>query len=327
MYRTKEQMNEELRFCKEYDILEVAKALGYTIKRYGSIYGDKEDKSIRFYPNTNSYYDFYNSVGGTPIDLVCNYNGVTVKDAIRYILDLSGHSVYEYSAADKHTVSSHKRGKTSETAFIPPEANSNHRRVFAYLNKTRGIDADIIQRMLHEHRIYETADNHNIAFVGIDKEGVTRHVFLRGTVSDKVWRGDVAGGDKKVGFRVPGESDDLVVFEAPIDLLSYMCLRRDESPHPHMLAMGMIADPSLEAYLREYPEVKNIRFCLDNDPKGREATMKLAATYSEKGYKCYMDKVVKDMIDSRCKDVNELLQLSKGIRTKGELENDRKAVR
>lgn len=334
MYRTKEQMDEELRICKNYDILDVAKNLGLEIRRYGAIYGDKENKAVRFYPNTNSYYDFYNSIGGTPIDLVCNYNSMEFKDAVKYILDLAGYksvdSTVQYAHDKPAVIKEHTKKKEVAAEFEPPVPNADHRRMFAYLNKTRGIDADVIQKMLHEHRIYETADTHNVAFVGIDKFGAKKHIFLRGTVTGKVWRGDVAHGDKKVGFRVPGSENsvDLVVFEAPIDLMSYMCIRKNENPRPHLLAMGMVSDPPLAKYLEDHPEIKNIRFCLDNDEKGREATFMMAKTYSAKGYKCYMDRVVKDIMDEKCKDVNELLCIKKNMYTRGAYDrSDRKDIR
>ena len=54
-----------------------------------------------------------------------------------------------------------------------------------------------------------------------------------------------------------------MVYEAAIDLMSYMDIHRDYSSN--MLALGMVADAPLETFLREHPNIQSITFCLDND--------------------------------------------------------------
>ena len=68
----------------------------------------------------------------------------------------------------------------------------------------------------------------------------------------------------EVGFNVINEnSTELVVFEAAIDLMSYVDIFTDYESNK--LALGMLADAPLETFLREHPQITSIRFCLDGD--------------------------------------------------------------
>ena len=62
----------------------------------------------------------------------------------------------------------------------------------------------------------------NAVFVGRDEDGVPRYAHQRGTAGN--FRLDVKGSDKAFNFCYRGEGERLFVFEAPIDLLSFLCL-------------------------------------------------------------------------------------------------------
>ena len=309
MYRTKEQMKEETRICREANIMDIAQSLGIELRRRGSVFEDRGAKEVRIYPNTNSFYDFYQAEGGSPIDLVCKYRGCGVKDAVQYILDEIGYDrQMDYKKTESQTVEKEHVREYMEKTIHPdlevPERGENNRRLFAYLNKTRGIDAAVIQQLLHEHRIYETK-KHNVAFVAVDENGNPKHIFLRGTVTGKVWRGDTSGSDKAYGFNIESGSDELVVFEAPIDLLSYICLRKEDR-HEDLLALGMCADIPIDTYLKTHPQIKTIHFMLDSDDPGMQAAHRMIEKYTEKGYRC-TNHLMKELVNTGCKDVNEYL--------------------
>lgn len=77
-------------------------------------------------------------------------------------------------------------------------------------------------------------------------------------------------------------STELVVFEAAIDLMSYVDIFTDYESNK--LALGMLADAPLETFLREHPQITSIRFCLDGDEPGRKAVAELMRKYYELGY-------------------------------------------
>ena len=85
------------------------------------------------------------------------------------------------------------------------------------------------------------------------------------------------------GFNVVNvNSTELVVFEAAIDLMSYVDIFADYESNK--LALGMLADAPLETFLREHPQITSIRFCLDGDEPGRKAAAELMRKYYELGY-------------------------------------------
>ena len=62
--------------------------------------------------------------------------------------------------------------------FAPHVPNVNMHRVFAYLLKTRGLDADVVSYFARKKMLYEDAEHHNAVFIGTDKSGSPRHAHL-----------------------------------------------------------------------------------------------------------------------------------------------------
>ena len=94
---------------------------------------------------------------------------------------------------------------------------------------------------LKDGLIYESRHYHNIVFKGNDKNGVTRFASMRGVFDKqgKPFKCDVTGNDKNYGFNVVNEnSTELVVFEAAIDLMSYVDIFTDYESNK--LALGML---------------------------------------------------------------------------------------
>ena len=75
---------------------------------------------------------------------------------------------------------------------------------------------------------------------------------------------------------------DRIVFEAAIDMMSYMDIFNDNESN--MLALGMLGDAPLETFIKEHPQIKSIRFCLDGDEPGREAARRLIGKYQKLGF-------------------------------------------
>lgn len=120
--------------------------------------------------------------------------------------------------------------------------------------------------------MYESGTYHNLVFVGKDTEGIPRFASQRGTLDKygKPFKGDVTGNDKTYGVNlVDQNSDTLYVYEAAIDAMSDMELREDYQNN--ILVLGMLSDGPLEKFLKDYPHIRKIQFCLDNDLPGRQA--------------------------------------------------------
>ena len=169
--------------------------------------------------------------------------------------------------------------------FVLPELAGDNSYLISYLNQERGISRTVIDLFLKDGLIYESRHYHNVVFKGNDKNGVTRFASMRGVFDKqgKPFKCDVTGNDKNYGFNVVNvNSTELVVFEAAIDLMSYVDIFTDYESNK--LALGMLADAPLETFLREHPQITSIRFCLDGDEPGRKAAAELMRKYYELGY-------------------------------------------
>ena len=132
--------------------------------------------------------------------------------------------------------------------FVLPPANSNMRRVYAYLVKQRNIDRSVVAHFAREKLLYEDADYHNAVFVGTDEDGVPRHAHKRSANSfGKAFRLNVEGCDPRHSFHHIGTDRSLYVFEAPIDMLSYITLHPEGwQSHSYVACCGTSIQPAHE---------------------------------------------------------------------------------
>ncbi len=313
MYKTKERIDEENRIARNVDIVFVARQSGYNLKRIGGGACQFRDEvnHLNFYPGTNSYYNYYDNRGGSPIDFLVNESNMTLIQAINWLVDNSNEILTTDISSD--AVSQKKKEKNIE--MILPQKNNNHHRVFSYLTQSRKIDTEVVQSFFHLHTLYESADHHNCIFIGNDKDGNAKHGFVRGTLTDRTFKGDVPGSDKAYGFSyINKESDKLIVFEAPIDLMSYMTLFPEQNDN--MIALGMLCSDPIDTFLKEYDGVKEIIFTLDVDQYGKDAAEQQVNIYIEKGYKARVNPFCEELAQMGVKDVNEYLVRYKTIEEK-----------
>src|SRR5699024_8311101 len=113
---------------------------------------------------------------------------------------------------------------------LPPR-HADMRRVFAYLINQRLIDRNIISFFAKEKLLYESSElsgdkrkeYHNAVFVGKDEDGNPCHGHKQGLYTrGNPFKGNVEGSNPCYSFNYIGASNKLYVFEAPIDLLSFI---------------------------------------------------------------------------------------------------------
>ena len=280
---------EELEIAKSVDLTAVASSLGYTVQKIGKYYTLKEMDSIRIY-NKSHWFRWSRqyekgSNGGSQIDFLRVFANMEVKEAVFWLLEFAGYRKNDEKLPKselKHQVESEKM---EEKVFVLPEAALDNSFLYAYLQNERCIGKAVIDYFVNLNLIYESRHYHNVVFKGNDKNGVTRFASLRGVFDNKgkPFKCDVSGNDKRYGFNVANvNSKELVVFEGAIDLMSYVDILADYESNK--IALGMLSDAPLETFLREHPQITSIRFCLDNDKPGRDATDLLLCKYKELGY-------------------------------------------
>ena len=151
--------------------------------------------------------------------------------------------------------------------------------------------------------IYEDAKYHNAVFVGYDSNGVPRHAHKRGTYTKwEPFKGNVDACDPRYSFHWIGQSDTVYVFEAPIDLLSFISLyQKDWQEHSYVALCG-VAEHALVQLLSDAPHIRQVALCLDNDKAGIQARERIKQSLSERGYQDVFP------LFSQLKDWNEDLQ-------------------
>lgn len=245
----------------------------------------------------NEWYDHASREGGLAIDFVKRFYNLGFPEAMSMLLGEEGEV---YRAAE--------RKPEPEKTFELPEANHDTRRVFAYLTKTRLLDPDVVSEFIKAKLLYEDAQFHNAVFVGFDSEGTARHAHKRGTCTrGNPFKGNVEGGDPRYSFHYTGQSDTVYVFEAPIDLLSFITLYRKEWKRHSYVSLCGVAEHALLQILSENANIKRIVLCLDHDAAGIEAAGRLSETVEKLGYQEVF------LIQSRYKDWNEDRKAGRGI--------------
>lgn len=323
MYYTREQTQQ----AKSIPILDYLKMCGVKVKRKGRDYCTEEHDSLSIDPQTqvfawNSRTDSKTgkAVGGKgvvdyilKVEKECaNPTKADFLDAIGKLLSMT-HGQYTYLQSNVEHAKK-KEPEKSKHLVLPQREESSLRQLYGYLCKTRCLDRDIVTECVKNKSIFlsrEPVSNgreiHNVVFVGRDAAGVAKYATRRGTLTDKAFKRDCYGSDKSYGFRVDGKSDKLLVFESPIDALSFATLEKmkgaDWKAHT-LLSIGCVADVALQRFLDDNPKsIKQIRFYTDNDEAGNAAAQKYMAKYAAKGYE-----VRRSLPPEGKKDVNEYLK-------------------
>ena len=269
-------------------------------KEYKLIYTDACGKHDSITVCGNHWYDHKNQVGGGPVKFLREHYGMSYQEAM---LELLGG---ERSAALEIILARDKNNVQPKKEFKLPDANDDMRRVFAYLTKQRFIAPDVISFFAHQHKIYEGRDHHNVVFVGTDENGIPKQASLRSTISfGNAFRITVSDSDTKYSFSHFGNSGKLFVFEAPIDMLSFITLyQKDWIGHNYM--NGVYESAVLEA-LKCHSNLSEIVLCTDNDTGGIDAAERLRDILRENGYSNIF------RITPRNKDFNEDLKELHGL--------------
>lgn len=265
--------------------------------------------------SNNKWFWFSQNFGGSTLDFLVTYEGKEFRKAVEELTGNRFKSLTEFKPVfEKPAAELHQNNEENKTLLLP-EKNVNYRRAFAYLTKTRCIDPDTISGLMHKKLIYESKDGHNCVFIGTDKDGTPKYANLRGTLTEKPFKKECSGSDKKFSFSIPGSNENLRVFESAIDAISDITLskylRLNEDPFKdHRLSLGGVETLALHQYLSDHPKIKNVILRLDNDSVGKAAAEKIKAQFISEGLNI-------DIRLPASKDVNEDLIFLSSQRKRG----------
>ena len=179
--------------------------------------------------------------------------------------------------------SARERVEEPPKPFVQPPAHGDMRRVYAYLVKHRNIDRSVVAHFAKEKLLYEDAEYHNAVFIGTDENGIPRHAHKRSANSyGKAFRLNVEGSDPRYSFHHIGTDGSLYVFEAPIDMLSYITLHPEGwQSHSYVACCGTSIQPVLKM-LERVPQLDTVLLCLDNDDAGHLASKRMNAQLTDR---------------------------------------------
>lgn len=271
------------------------------VKNGRTDYYHRDHDSLHF--SNGKWYWWSQGKGGTSaLDYLIIVEGYEFKEACNYLSELMNVSA---------PVTTYYNTKPIKS-FELPIKDKNNDLVIRYLCEIRKIDKVIVEDFISKGMIYQSANFKNAVFVGYDGNKPA-YAFKRSIF--KNFKLDHAGSNKAFSFNYTNTNCDVLhVFEAAIDLLSYMTLlkmKKIDYTELNYLSLAGASDKiaakseadipiALKAYLERNPNIKTIVFHLDNDEVGIGATAKIISILNSK-YQCI------DEHPKMHKDVNKLL--------------------
>ena len=264
------------------DLEKFLRAQGETLVRSGKEYRWKAHDSLTVCGN--KWFRHSQSKGGFPVDFVMEFYGKSFPEAVQMLTGEPGEVQPEADPAPS-------------PAFRLPLRNVTNANILNYLTQERKLSPSLVNFFIAAGDIYEDAAHHNVVFVGRDADGHPRYASSRG-IREK-FRQDAAGAEKAFGFAHRGTDKQLLVFEAPIDLLSFIELFPKNWQQHNYLSLGGVSGKALRQFLSERPDVERVFLCLDADKAGEDTCKRLAALLP--------DTVSVTRIQPCMKDWNEVL--------------------
>ena len=241
------------------DLEKFLRAQGETLVRSGKEYRWKAHDSLTVCGN--KWFRHSQSKGGFPVDFVMEFYGKSFPEAVQMLTGEPGEAQPEADPAPS-------------PAFRLPLRNVTNTNILNYLTQERKLSPSLVNFFIAAGDIYEDAAHHNVVFVGRDADGHPRYASSRG-IREK-FRQDAAGAEKAFGFAHRGTDKQLLVFEAPIDLLSFIELFPKNWQQHNYLSLGGVSGKALRQFLSERPDVERVFLCLDADKAGEDACKRLA---------------------------------------------------
>ena len=264
------------------DLEKFLRAQGETLVRSGKEYRWKAHDSLTVCGN--KWFRHSQSKGGFPVDFVMEFYDKSFPEAVQMLTGEPGEAQPEADPAPS-------------PAFRLPLRNVTNANILNYLTQERKLSPSLVNFFIAAGDIYEDAAHHNVVFVGRDADGHPRYASSRG-INEK-FRQDAAGAEKAFGFAHRGTDKQLLVFEAPIDLLSFIELFPKNWQQHNYLSLGGVSGKALRQFLSERPDVERVFLCLDSDKAGEDASKRLEALLP--------DTVSVTRIQPCMKDWNEVL--------------------
>lgn len=288
--------NEEKKKAKQMSTVDyLQRNYHFTFRFRNNYYKCEQHDSLIIYSDQRGWA--WNSKGLKGSDVVQFIMSVEHKSYAEALNALILNSEQPYSYTEPV-----KKKDEAKMLVLPKATDEKYSRVFAYLCYSRRIDKSIINECMKNKSLYQDTRG-NCVFVGY-KGNVPAYATIRGTLTDKKYRGDCSGSDKRYSFNMTYRTDgkELYVFESAIDAMSHatianLAFESDTAyKKTNRLSLGGLNSIALDQYLKDHPQVTTLNFCFDNDYNamnkdgtpapnhGQEFAKQCCKNYEKKGY-------------------------------------------
>ena len=297
--------DEQKILANSVDLEQFLRMRGEKLERVGIehklIYYDSSGKHDSITLRGSTWFDHKNQTGGGAIKFMQEFYGMDFQTAVQELL---GRSIPSLSNSPPKADTQEQKTRD----FKLPEPNSDMHRVYAYLIKQRFIAPEVITHFAKQHTLYEDKEHHNAVFVGVDENGVPRQASKRSTSTfGNAFRITCEGSDTRYSFSHFGKSSCLYVFEAPIDMMSFLTLYPKDWQQHSYIAMNGVYENAVLTALKNHSNLREIVLCVDNDEGGIEAVDRLRDILHENGYPNVK------RLAPEFKDWNECLKSQNGV--------------
>lgn len=289
--------SDRLTQLRSVSLIETMKRLGYKPYHQKGDYaeyrfGDRGERKVAVTDNrafdgsgAGIFHGWKDDAGGVgAIDLVSYIEGCTTREAIRKLAEMYGTNPVSHPTRNIPF-------KPLRLQEMPPQELSEDKIQQAknYLVKGRGLEEKTINDFINSGRIQivkskpiTRADGSmytlaNIAFVLRDEKENLTGAIIRGIGGQNAFKQNLLMQDSPTStfhFGCPlAKAKKVIVFESPIDALSYVQLKGGEKYDTHYCVYGG-ARLNQASKLTLSPDVKMI-IALDNDEAGRKMATKL----------------------------------------------------
>ena len=322
--------NEQIQRANDSSLETYLRKRGEQLKPSGTefilIYTDSTGTHDSITIRNNKWYDHKNGIGGYPIQFMKEFYGLNFREALKELLYgeepmLNGwtDSSESVSIRKKQRIENNKNNEITKineeinipkkAEFILPVKANNNDRLFEYLTEKRYISKEVVEKFLNKGLIYQESKYGNIVFLGTDKNGVPKSASKKSTSNNgKKFKIKVTGSDTSFGFCWRGKSERVFVFEAAVDLMSFITLSKENWENDNYIALDGLSPKPLLRFIEENKNIKEVYLCLDYDIAGIEAGEKINDILDE----MYGDKINTVIINPLYKDWNEELKAKNG---------------
>lgn len=243
--------------AKNMNILDVANSLGMNMLKSSrnEYYWDEHD-SFKINTSKNMFRWYSKDIGGDVIQMVQTLRGVSFKEAINYLN--TGH--FEEAIVQEVTREPFK--------YLLEKYETNFDNGRRYLKEVRGLSDETIDFFLKEQAlalvnrkyqdgyseqvlVFKYFDN-NRNIIGGSLQGIEANKNRyegKGYLKQIIYNSDGTAG---VNVTVGEKADRLIFFEAPIDMMSYYELNKNNLNNVKLISMDGLKESTVARYLTEH---------------------------------------------------------------------------